>query len=384
MKPPEPSKKLALGQRLAVKIEGLGSLGEGLSHFDGAEIFTPKTMRGDEVEIEIKEFKKGRFRGEVKKFITESPDREDIRCQHFSICGGCDFQGIPYDEQIEWKLRMTKHWIRRSSLAPILDKISFDLIESPLPFAYRHRVRLQVQNRKIHFFKPHSHNLFEIKDCPILVEGFLDALKEKASELSDTRDWNQSFSDGGLVDSSASYSVDGEEIQYDADCFTQGNLSVNELIWKRIKEDVLSLESRRVALDLFCGVGNFSVPLSRYFEKVIGVESEGKSIEWARQNSSKVEWHSGTADSLLSQFEKTRMFFDFVLLDPPRAGALSSVRTLNQLMPPAITYVSCHLESLVHDLVVLTKHGGYKIQRWTVADMFPQTHHIESVVSLRR
>jgi 23S rRNA (uracil1939-C5)-methyltransferase len=372
------------GDLLELKIEGVGSFGEGLAHREGAEIFTPKTMRDDVVKAQILESKKGRYRAELKSIVSPSPDRVPAPCRHFEICGGCDFQHMPYADQMEWKIRMTKHWIRRSSLAPHLDKIIFDEIDSPKAYGYRHRVRLQLKNGRLHYFKPHSNDLFEIEECPVLVEGFFEALEKRARALPDTRDWSQSFIDGKLVDEKASFELDGHQISFDERCFTQGNIFVNRELWHRVKEDVENCDSRRNALDLFCGVGNFSIPLTDYFEKVTGVESESHSMEWAKKNSSEVEWIVGHTDEIVARFENEQRFFDFVLLDPPRAGANQTVRILNRLMPPKITYVSCNLESLIQDLVLLVKHGGYKIMRWTVADMFPQTHHIESIVSLSR
>ncbi|MDB5037897.1 MAG: rRNA (uracil-5-)-methyltransferase RumA [Bacteriovoracaceae bacterium] len=376
--------ELKIGSTLQVKIEGIGSLGEGLARVGGNEIFIPKTAPGDEVEIQIIEKKKSRYRGILKKLLKAGSVRQPPPCKHFEICGGCDFQHIQYDEQLAWKLRQTKHWIRRSSLAPLLDKIPFDQIAAPSPFHYRHRARMQVKNKKLHFFKPHSNDLFEIEECPIMVNGFFMALQENSKEMPNTKDWSQSYMDGKLVESVSSYELDGQKISFDRECFTQGNLEVNALMWERVKEDVDLLERKESALDLFCGVGNFSLPLSNYFKTVTGVESSPQSIAWARKNSSKIRWIEGLSEEVLLDLEKKREFFDFILLDPPRAGANAVVRVLSRMLMPKITYISCSLESLVHDLVLLTKHGGYKIKRWTVADMFPQTHHIESIVSLSR
>ncbi|MBN8555934.1 MAG: class I SAM-dependent RNA methyltransferase [Deltaproteobacteria bacterium] len=379
---------LPLHSKQRVKVEGIGTLGEGLARIDGAEIFIPKVAPQDELEIEIIENKKNRFRAKTLQILKSSPLRVPAACKHFEICGGCDFQHLPYQEQIDWKLRMTKHWIRRSSLAPLLDKIPFDQIESPEEYGYRHRARLQVKNGRVHFFKPHSHEIFEIEECPIFQNGFLKALQEKALTLADQKDWNQSFSNGKLIEGEAFYELDDCKIFYNEKCFTQTNFDVNEQIWFRILEDIENLEQKKTALDLYCGIGNFSLPLSNYFEKVTGIEAEGESIAFARKNSEaqkkNIRWISGLCEEKLLELESKYEFFDFVLLDPPRTGALKSVQVLSRLMPTKIVYVSCHLESLIHDLIFLNKKGGYQIKRWTVADMFPQTHHIESIVTLSR
>ena len=249
-----------------------------------------------------------------------------------------------------------------------------DSIASPRPYHYRHRVRLQVKDKNLHFFYPHSSKLLQIKECPILVDGFYEQLSQRALEMPDTRDWNQS--------AISEVVVEGHRLKFDDRCFTQAHVEMNQLMWARIKEDVELIESRRKALDLYCGIGNFSVPLKDYFEDVTGVESEGASIDWAKKNGPDIQWHTGLCEDWVRQLTKKKEFFDFVLLDPPRTGALKVCQTLSELRPPRITYVSCSLESLIVDLTFLLKKGGYRVTRWTVVDLFPQTHHIESIVSL--
>jgi len=374
--------KPSVGEERIVEVQGMGSFGEGIASDQGWDIFIPKTTIKDRVKTKIVEEKKGRFRGELLEVIEPSPLRRPSRCEHFSECGGCDFQHIPYAEQMAWKARQTKHWIRRSPLEPFLSRISFDEIESKSEFGYRHRVRLQVKDHQLHFFRPHSHQLLKLNQCPILAPGFFEALQQQVTRQPDQKDWNQSFRNDKLVELDSHYDLDGKRIQFDASCFTQANPSVNERIWDRIKEDIQTLESHKLGLDLYCGIGNFSVPMSKYFEAVIGVESYEPSLAWARKNSLTIDWRLGETAAALIDLEKERRVFDFVLLDPPRAGALDACRIIGRFRPPMIVYVSCSLESLITDLTHLCKKQSYKITRWTTADMFPQTHHIESIVTL--
>ncbi len=375
---------LACGDIICVKVEGIGSFGEGLARHGEAEIFIPKAAPFDELEVEIIEKKKGRYRAQIKSVLQLSPQRVKPECKHFSECGGCDFQHITYEEQLAWKLRITKHWIRRSPLAPQLGAIEFDQIASPSPYHYRHRVRLQVKDHKLHFFKPHSNEMLQITECPILVPSFFDDLKARACQMNDQKDWSQSYVNGQLIDEYGTYELDGSPLSFGPNCFTQGNLAVNELIWKRVYSDIEDLPLRRNALDLFCGIGNFAVPLNHYFDRVTGVEAHPTSLAWAKKNDPDIRWIEGESEKIILQLEKDRESMDYVLLDPPRQGSLETCRALARLGPPKITYISCNLESLVRDLICLSKQGKYKIRRWTVADMFPQTHHIESVVTLSR
>ena len=368
------TKDLPRGTKLKVKVEGIGSFGEGLARIDGAEIFIPKAAPEDELEIEILEKKKGRYRARILELIKASPKRQSAPCKHFEECGGCDFQHLSYEEQIAWKERMTRHWIRRSPLEPFLKNLSLDVIPAENPYAYRHRVRLQVKDRRLHFFKPHSSTLLPIEECPVLVDGFFNQLKESAANMDDQRDWNQSYVQ--------SYEIAQKTLRFDERCFTQANLKMNQKIWKRIEDDIQSLESYESALDLYCGIGNFSLPLKDYFKTVTGVESEGASLEWARKNDPSIDWRAGYCEDVIQTLHQERKVFDFVLLDPPRTGALKVCEALSRLRPARITYVSCSLESLIVDLTFLLKKGGYRVTRWSVVDLFPQTHHIESVVSL--
>jgi 23S rRNA (uracil1939-C5)-methyltransferase len=374
--------KPIIGEERVVEVQGMGSFGEGIASDQGWDIFIPKTTVKDKVKIKVIEEKKGRFRGELLNIIEPSPLRRPPRCEHYAECGGCDFQHIPYHEQMAWKVRQTKHWIRRSPLEPFLNGIQFDEIASDSEFGYRHRVRLQIKDHQLHFFRPHSHRLLKLNECPILAPGFFEALQMRASQEGDQKDWNQSFRNEQLVDLHSYYDLDGNRIHFDSSCFTQANPSVNERIWDRIKEDIHALQSHRLGLDLYCGIGNFTVPMSKYFEGVIGVESYEPSVTWARKNSSTIDWRLGETAAVLMNLEKERRIFDFVLLDPPRAGALDACRIIGRLRPPKIVYVSCSLESLITDLTHLCKKQSYKITRWTTADMFPQTHHIESIVTL--
>ncbi len=377
---------LHIGERLCVKIQGLGSFGEGLARIKLSsgtkEIFVPKTAPGDEVEIKIVEKKKGRFRATPTKYLKLSENRISPRCQHFESCGGCDFQHIPYSEQMAWKLRITKHWIRRSPLAPQLNAIQFDSIFAPSPYEYRQRVRIQIKNGKIHYFKPHSNELLEIKECPILTGGFFEELSRKARTLPDTKDWNQTYINNELVDGNGEYRIDALRLQFDENCFIQANSAVNALMWEKIKERIKSLPVKHKALDLYCGIGNFTVGLSRHFSEVTGIENHEKALNWARKNDPSIQWIHGESARVLMDLQMKRKHFDFVLLDPPRLGALDTCRILLEMAPPSLIYISCSLETLVRDLTALCKRQRYRIETWTVVDMFPQTHHIESIVSL--
>ncbi len=178
-----------------------------------------------------------------------------------------------------------------------------------------------------------------------------------------------------------SFTAKGEQYFYDAHTFFQGNpFLIEDLIEVATKE-----AEGETALDLYCGVGLFSLPLARKFKQVLGIEANEKSIEFVRKNAenarlSNLEFNNQNVSDWLSENELKNV--DFVLLDPPRTGAESdTIKALLNLKPTQISYVSCDPATLARDLKILGE--SYEIESITALDLFPQTHHIETVVRLK-
>ncbi|TVQ78615.1 MAG: class I SAM-dependent RNA methyltransferase [Bradymonadales bacterium] len=373
------SSKLEIYTRHQVEIEGLGSRGEGLASLGQAVVFVPKTRSGDVVEIELVAREKSRYQARVLRWIKRSDAHAHVRCTHFYDCGGCQLQHLSPKEQREWKISWASHWLKRSPLAPYFDPEHFQYIESPKAYEYRHRVRIHAKDSQLHFTKEKSHELHPIQDCPVLVKGFFEALERKAKELKSFPSRSFGFFNGQLLEQDATYSLRSHKLGVGANSFTQGNLFANELLVEQVLNELKDLPRKKLAIDFFSGVGNLSLPLSEVFERVIGVESHSESIAWAKKNSSKIEWIEGEAENLISLLDQAP---DCVVMDPPRGGSLKLCRSLMGRPLPRVIYVSCSLGSLIRDLTPLVKKGGYRIQSWTLIDLFPQTRHLESVVRL--
>eukprot|EP01118_Nematostelium_gracile_P004962 TRINITY_DN1591_c0_g1_i1.p1 TRINITY_DN1591_c0_g1~~TRINITY_DN1591_c0_g1_i1.p1 ORF type:complete len:375 (+),score=75.46 TRINITY_DN1591_c0_g1_i1:29-1126(+) len=363
--------------RQRVKILQIGSHGEGIGKLNGQNVFVPKTLPGDEVEIISAVKDKGHFRVLESQIISSGPDRQLSKCKHFDTCGGCDFQHMKYEHQLQWKLQTTKHWIERSPLSNILPQLNIDVIASPDEYHYRHRCKMQVKEGKPGFYKINSKEVVQIDECPIMVHGFFEQMKKEAERLQNERDHLFNFQIGNGVDNH--YEVDGNKLYYDRNCFTQANLKVNELMWQTIKTEALKCVKKTRALDLFCGIGNFTVGLENIFHEVIGVEENPISISFAKKNNPRVNWINQKVETFLAKNKKK---FDFVLMDPAREGAIESCEFITYLNAPKITYVSCQLNTLIRDLVALQK--SYEVSKWTVVDLFPQTKQIECIVSLQK
>lgn len=377
-----------LGEILELRIEHFGSRGEGLARYQDESVFVSKTVPGDLVRVEIESKKKSRYQARLIEVIEEGSSRQKPSCKHFNECGGCDLQQLPYKEQIKWKQKVLSHWLERSRLASLIGETQFDLIESPKKYAYRHRVHMSLGENKTSFKRARSHTPVELEECPVLESGFFKALKELSSKTPEPLTQSYSYSEDRIVEAEASYEIDDLTLSYDANCFTQPNMSVNKLMWKRIKEDVLKLKSSEFALDLFSGIGNFSFPMSKLIQKVVGVESSSDAAEWAQRNAERlgltehVDIYNEDVNSFLMKLEKTSV--DFVLMDPPRSGIGAGAKLLKKIKPERLTFVSCQLDSLIRDLGVFLKNNDYRVERWTLVDLLPQTKHIESIVSLRK
>lgn len=366
-----------------IQIQSIGSHGEGLGSTNGTDIYVAKTAPGDDVEVELLEKKKGRYRAKKKELYSSGPERTEVKCRHFEYCGGCDFQHIPYDKQLEWKRSLVQHWIQRSPLARFINSSMLEIHPAPQPYFYRHRVRIQVQNGKPGFYLPRTHEFFEIEECPVLEKGFFEAILQWSENQRSAKNASLSFDGQKILKGESHYMVGAKSLQYDSSCFTQANWPVNEQIWQSLRQQLLAIPQRKHALDLFCGVGNFSLGLKDLFDEVTAVESHPRAIAYAQKNEPSIKWMESSAEIAMNLFEKRGENFDFVLLDPPRSGALSLCRQLSAWNSAYITYISCNVSSLIRDLYPLLSQGKYQVQSWQLFDLLPQTKHIESVVHLK-
>ncbi len=380
-----------------VKIERIVPNGYGLAFADGLTFFVSLASVGDTVKVRIRE-KKGKLAfAEIIEIIEPSPDRIEPRCEHFGICGGCDFQQMNYAAQLNAKVGIIKDCLKRIGRIDFAGEIP--IIASPNDFEYRSRTQFHADTRdqKIGYFKRHSHQIVDVESCPILLPSLQNKLKDLHENLSWTEFWGEKAeieiaASGELISTFSAeiieptqeltFAAKGDTYAYDAHTFFQGN--------PYLIDDLIELATANIeggkALDLYCGVGLFSLPLARKFAKVLGVEGNEKAIEFANKNAANArlgnleffnenvgEW---VADNRLKDV-------DFVLLDPPRTGAEGETisNLLKKIKPAKISYVSCDPATLARDLSLLCAES-YEIESITAIDLFPQTHHIETVVRL--
>lgn len=362
--------------------------------------FVPLTAAGDVVKVKINQ-KKGKIAfAEIVEIVTPSPDRVEPRCKYFGSCGGCDFQQLNYQAQLAAKVGIVKDCLAR------IGKINYEgeigVVGSPRDYGYRARAawHLDTKKRKLGYFKRNSHEIIDVEECPILTGD----LQKTLTDLRENVEWESLWANKVEIEAANAdgkisvysneiieptkdlvFSAYGEQFLYSAHCFFQGNsFLINTLIEKAIGDI-----SGAHALDLYCGVGLFTLPLARKFGKVTGVEGNPKAIEYAAKNIENArienaEVHAEAVGEWLNENAAAHADVDFILLDPPRTGAeRETIERILQIKPAKISYVSCEPSVLARDLRILID-GGYQIEAITAIDLFPQTHHVETVVKLKR
>jgi 23S rRNA (uracil1939-C5)-methyltransferase len=421
-----------------IEITALTYGGRGLGRVDGKVVFVPFTAPGDVAEVEITADKKGFSEGVLKRLVKPSPLRVEPSCPHFKRCGGCSLQHMSYEGQLDWKQRILDETLRRIGKA---EDISFEApIASPKPFHYRSRARFHVDGLRAGFFEEGSHRVVDMDSCPLLDpmvnETFLD-FKQAVSSVKvrpviysfevglsedDARtvvsilaapakgfEWGEFLKpvrhlkgfeiwvmkdrtrSGKFVraekDTSVSYTAGGVQFSAGISVFTQVNASQNRVMVEKAVEFAI-LTGKESVLDLYCGVGNLSLPAAKVAARVIGVESSARAVEEARANARRnamgnAVFHEGDAPLWLKQNLKNleRDGLDVLILDPPRGGEPQIAASLSGTRPARIVYISCSPPTLARDVRQLTGLG-YRVSRAVLVDMFPQTYHIESILGL--
>jgi 23S rRNA (uracil1939-C5)-methyltransferase len=392
------SKKFKVGEELDVKIEKIVPGGFGLAFAENLTVFVGLAAPGDSLRVKIQQLKGKTAFAEIVRIIQPSKERIEPPCVYFGVgrCGGCDFQQLNYEAQLAAKVGIIKDCLTR------IGKINYEneikIIGSPKPFGYRARAQWHVdtKRKKIGYFRRNSHSVIDVKHCPILT----DELQDTLDELRETIDW-ESFSGekleieaanaGGEVSVYSSeiveptaelaYDLNGHRYFYDANTFFQGN----PFLIEQLIETATSDAKGETAFDLYCGAGLFTLPLASKFAKVHAVEASGKAVDYAEKavenaRLENVELVREDVGEWLGENEQKAI--DFVLLDPPRAGTEKRiVDSLLKIKPKYISYVSCEPSTLARDLRVLCENF-YTIDSITAVDLFPQTHHVETVVRL--
>ena len=386
-------------QTIEVTIEKIVPNGFGLAFAENLTVFVALAAKGDKLLVKIIQTKGKTAFAEIVEILEPSPDRTEPRCPYFGRCGGCNFQQLNYQAQLDAKIAIVQDCLTR------IGKINYEkdipIIASPKDYEYRSRAQwhLDTRKKKFGYFQRKSHEIIDVKVCPILTPELENTLTDLREEIAWESFWSEivEIEAANAVEEISIYSTEiieptdeivfeanGEKYFYDATSFFQGNpFLIEELVETALKD-----AAGETALDLYCGVGLFTLPLARKFQNVSGVEGYEKAIDFAKKNVenarlSNVKFFRENVDEFLTENLAKLKNLDFVLLDPPRAGTEREiVENLIKLQPKQISYVSCEPSTLARDLKILTENF-YTIESITALDLFPQTHHVETVVRLK-
>ncbi|MFG1173547.1 23S rRNA (uracil(1939)-C(5))-methyltransferase RlmD [Erwiniaceae bacterium CAU 1747] len=429
-------RRVTTRQKITVVINDLDAFGQGVARHHGKALFVQGALPGEQVEVEISEDKRQFSRGTATRILTASPQRVQPLCPHYSRCGGCQQQHVPIALQQQSKASALAHLLSKESGFPV----AVNEIISGQPWGYRRRARLglnfqvKTQTLQMGFRAQASSELINVTECPILapeLNALIQPLHALLSRLQAVRRLGHVelvLADNGpllvlrhLEELSAADREKLEQFSHthqlslflapDSDTLEQLNgempvihagqlkltfsprdfIQVNDVVNQQMVARALTwldLKPQDRVLDLFCGMGNFTLPMGNLAENVVGVEGVAALVEKAAYNATlnnlnNVAFYQHNLEEDVTSQPWADEGFNKVLLDPARAGAAGVMEHIVKLVPELVVYVSCNPTTLARDSQVLLK-SGYQLERVTMLDMFPHTGHLESMVLFSR
>jgi 23S rRNA (uracil1939-C5)-methyltransferase len=425
-------------------IESLAHDGRGVAHVDGKAVFIDEALPGEDVEFIYTESRRDYAEGKAVKLLTRANDRVNAPCAHYGVCGGCSFQHVESSAQIRIKQDLLKEQFRR------IGKIEIPELWQPLEgphWGYRRKARMGVKyvakkNRVLVGFRERRHPyLAEIDSCIVMyptVGTKLTALSEMIGALTirdkipqievaigdeqcvlairvlepptiADQEHMRAFAKehaitlclqakgpdsivplAGEPEVIPTYALPDQNIEFKfrPAMFTQVNYEINRQMINRVLE-TFNLNKNDTVLDLFCGLGNFTLPMAKFAGRVVGIEGDQPLINHAKENArhnsiTNVEFYAADLSKDISDQPWARQKYNKIMLDPSRAGASEVLHYFKKWNPEQIIYVSCNPSTLARDAGILVNELGYKLIKAGVMDMFPQTGHVESIALFQK
>lgn len=381
---------------IEIKIEKLIFGGMALARVDGKALFVEGGLPGEIVRAELSGKKGGVDYYNVSDIIGKSEKRRDPNCQYYGICGGCDWLHVDYSEQLKSKEEIFKEQLQR------VGKISeFPEIEIFKAKEYGYRIRAQIKvdqtNNSLGFFKKGSNDIVDISNCPLLSNSLNEILKNKENVLLSVDDDTKQIKlldsgeqiisfpvIDGFTEPNGIKRVDDKEFMISGKNFFQSNQFLLSDMGNWVKKNA----EGKTFIDMYGGLGFFSVFVGDRFENGILVESDRKMVKAATKNFKRNSLKNIKALALSSEkFFSSRQAqsADCIIVDPPRPGLTKKVRlALGELLPRQIIYISCNPSTQARDIGFLVNHRDYKIKAAALFDLYPNTHHMETGLILER
>ncbi|WP_445496941.1 23S rRNA (uracil(1939)-C(5))-methyltransferase RlmD [Photorhabdus sp. SF281] len=432
-----PNRRTVNRHIITVTADNLDAQGQGVARYQGKTIFVTGLLPGEQAQVQLTEEKRQFAKAKLVKRLSDSPYRVNPRCPHFGICGGCQQQHVASDLQRESKANVLEHLIRRETGITVSAK---PVIFSP-EYGYRRRARLglhyQIKQRQLvmGFRQNQSNELVAIKTCPVLqpeLERLLQPLSQCLNDLKAVKRLGHVelvLADNGplmilrhldplkgedkeklctfsvqhnvgvyLAADETSieslheqpepwYQVGDLKLVFSPRDFIQVNDSVNQ---QMVAQAIawLDLQPNDRVLDLFCGMGNFTLPIGRIVQAVVGVEGVATLVANGQYNArlnnlDNLSFFHENLEADIHRQPWAKLGFNKVLLDPARAGAAGVMSHIVELAPEKVVYVSCNPTTLARDSKILLE-AGYHIISVRMLDMFPHTGHLESMALFSR
>lgn len=363
---------MEIDQILTITPTELVAGGNALAKVDGFPIFAANLFPGDTARVRLFEVKKGFAKAELVELLEPGPLRRAAPCPVADECGGCDWTALRLDHQLAAKRRILSESLRRigklqpETLPPIRVHSS--------PLNYRLRSRLHRDGDAVGFYAMRSNRVVPLPaECEVV--GLQTARHPEEGET-----WEL---DGTLIRDGREIAISAGDYRWrlSTEAFFQVNRHLLGTMVRRVEELASSVRQRLTALDLYAGVGFFTLPIARHFERVVAVEGSRRSAHYGRMNAPR---NTRIVEAPVEQEIRRLPEADLVFLDPPRAGARQEViEWIGSRTRERIAYLSCDPVTFARDAGRLTA-SGWRLSTLDLLDLFPNTHHVETLSSFER
>ncbi|MDF1824844.1 MAG: class I SAM-dependent RNA methyltransferase [Verrucomicrobiales bacterium] len=389
-------------EEIVLKIDSLTNLGKGVGRINDWVVFVSHALPDETVKARVFRNSANFSEADLIEVIKPSPNRVEPVCELFGECGGCQYQNLSYEAQLDWKQGQVSELLRR--MAGIEFPVSA-VHPSPVTYGYRSKITPHFQRPKDGRMGPvgfllrdRRQQVLDVKTCPIASQTINEKLPEVRAKVTANA---KSYKKGAtllLRDSIDGYvctdptemceeMVGDLRFSFHAGEFFQNNPHILPAFADHVKSEALGEGGVEYLVDAYCGSGLFCLSAAGDFKEAIGIEISESSIDWAKRNADQ----NGIGNCTFIQGDATNIFAEVnypagktaVVIDPPRKG--SSPEFLNQLIefgPKRVVYVSCNPATQIRDLEQMKDH--YEITKIQPFDLFPQTRHLECVVTLER
>lgn len=382
------------GNLVVIEPEAMVAGGDAIARIDGFPLFIRSVYPGDRVRVEITEVKKGFGRGELVELLRPSRERREEPCPIADECGGCDWTSLRLDAQLRAKRSILVDSLRRIGKFDPADLPPVTIHPSPLNYRLRSRLHATGDpDPSIGFFALRSNRVVPIvTECEVVGPRTMENLRELTDFAREERapsievfesEQEVAAATAGKEEQAVEVSIAAGAFRYrlSTDAFFQVNRHLLGTLLDLVVRSARQSSRKSLAFDLYAGVGFFTLPLAQEFERVVAVESSPVAGRWTALNSRPYP-NVATVQGRVERFlERRRERADFVMVDPPRAGLDSRVIDgLEHLRPERICHLSCDPVTFSRDALRL-RRAGWKLASLDLVDLFPNTHHIETLSS---